>query len=281
MEPSPNLATDPKFSLRTNNFSLHTAPWSRSALCLFHHYPTPLPLIPCLVLPHLIGLSPFSLVDPTTNDLLTLFGPIILSSDLFLPTPLPSHSMPLSPNSIPSYPIPFIAAFSSILSLFNPALSSFSLFTLFLVSFSGLQAIHLGLGFIFSLRSLSCIFGEVFRIGASVVGVRFKSLGWLASCGWKELLSLVRTMSSSKQPMGDLEELKEKTNNVSWEDVSKVLKINDDRARDFEALTLIGRLGSRKIFPKPIIYPFIRAGWRFAPNLRIEDVGPNRFLFSF
>lgn len=48
-----------------------------------------------------------------------------------------------------------------------------------------------------------------------------------------------------------------------------------------EAMTLVGRLASRKIFPKPVIFPLIKAGWRFAPNMHIEVAGPNRFLFSF
>lgn len=73
----------------------------------------------------------------------------------------------------------------------------------------------------------------------------------------------------------------EKTKNLSWEDVSVMLKINNDRANDIEALTLVGRLVARKIIPKPVIFPLIKAGWRFAPNLRIEDAGPNQFLFSF
>lgn len=51
--------------------------------------------------------------------------------------------------------------------------------------------------------------------------------------------------------------------------------------QDFEAKTLVGRLASRKIFPKLVIFPPIMAGWHFAPNMRIEDAGPNRFLFSF
>lgn len=88
-------------------------------------------------------------------------------------------------------------------------------------------------------------------------------------------------MSSLKQPLCDLEELMQKTKNLSWEDVLGILKVNNDRARDFEAMTLVGRLASRMIFPKLVIFPSIKVGWRFAPNLRIEDAGPNRFLISF
>lgn len=112
-------------------------------------------------------------------------------------------------------------------------------------------------------------------------GDTVKKLGWTASCGWKELLNLAKQMSSSKLPMGALEELMEKTKNLSWEDVSVILKINNVRAREFEATTLVGRLVSRKIFFKPVIFPLIRAGRQFSPNLRIEDAGPNRFLLSF
>lgn len=81
--------------------------------------------------------------------------------------------------------------------------------------------------------------------------------------------------------MGDIEELTEKTKNLSWDDMAGLLKVNSVRAKDFEALTLVGRLVSRKIFPKPIIFPLIKAGWHFIPNLHIEDAGPNKFLFSF
>lgn len=87
-------------------------------------------------------------------------------------------------------------------------------------------------------------------------------------------------MGSSKQQLYDVEEYLEKKN-LSWEDISGLLKVNNARAKDFEAVTLVGRLASRKIFPKTLIFPFIKAGWRFAPNMRIEDAGPNRFLFSF
>lgn len=60
-----------------------------------------------------------------------------------------------------------------------------------------------------------------------------------------------------------------------------LMKVNNERMKDFEELTLVGRLVSRKFIPKSVIFPFIKAGWKFAPNLRIKDVGPNRFLFSF
>lgn len=98
---------------------------------------------------------------------------------------------------------------------------------------------------------------------------------------WKEILSLAQRMGDSKKPMSDLDELMEKTKNLSWEDVSGLMKVNPGQVTDSEALTLVGRLTARKIFPKPVIIPLIKAGWRFAPNLRIEDVGLNKFLFSF
>lgn len=58
------------------------------------------------------------------------------------------------------------------------------------------------------------------------------------------MLSLADSMSKSKQLMIDLEELIERTKNLSWEDVSGLMKVNMDRARDFEALTLVDRLAS-------------------------------------
>lgn len=98
---------------------------------------------------------------------------------------------------------------------------------------------------------------------------------------WKVIAGVVLRMSSSKQPMLDMEELMEKTKNLSWEDMSGILKVNNARATDQEAITLVGRLASRKIFPKSVIFPLIKAGWRFASNLHIEDAGPNKFIFSF
>lgn len=88
-------------------------------------------------------------------------------------------------------------------------------------------------------------------------------------------------MSTSKKILSNMDELLEHTKKLSWEDVSSLLKVNKERARNVEALTLVGRLASRKIIPNPMIFPLIKAGWRFAQNLRIEDAGPNMFLFSF
>lgn len=129
--------------------------------------------------------------------------------------------------------------------------------------------------------NLFCLIGAVLAILLLVVASSLENLHCLITRGWKELLGLMKKMSSSKQPLPGMEELMEKTRNLSWEDVSGLLKMNNERARDFKALTLVGRLAASKIFPKPIIFPLIKADWRFAPNLRIEYVGPNKFLFSF
>ncbi|KAB1203085.1 hypothetical protein CJ030_MR8G005521 [Morella rubra] len=88
-------------------------------------------------------------------------------------------------------------------------------------------------------------------------------------------------MSTSKQPLSGMDDLLERTKNLSWEDVSGLLKVNKEIAWDVKALTFVGRLALRKILPKPVLFPLIKAGWRFAPTLRIEYAGPNRFLFSF
>lgn len=66
-------------------------------------------------------------------------------------------------------------------------------------------------------------------------------------------------MSSYKKPMIDMEELMERMKNLSREDASGLMKVNTDRATDFEALTLVVRLAARKIIPKPVILPFIKA----------------------
>lgn len=73
----------------------------------------------------------------------------------------------------------------------------------------------------------------------------------------------------------------EKTKNLSWKDVLGILKVNNDRAKDVKAMTLVGRLPSGKIFPKLVIFPLIKVAWHFALNLKIEDADPNQFLISF
>lgn len=88
----------------------------------------------------------------------------------------------------------------------------------------------------------------------------WKTRLWLGLRGWKELLALAQGMSSYKKPMIDMEELMECMKNLSWEDVLGLMKVNTDRATDFEALTLVVRLVARKIIPKPVILPFIKVG---------------------
>lgn len=78
------------------------------------------------------------------------------------------------------------------------------------------------------------------------------------SCGqglraWKEILSLAKSKNDSKKPLSDMEELMERTKNLSWDDVSGLMKVNIERVTDFEALMLVGRLVARKIIPKPVI----------------------------
>lgn len=45
--------------------------------------------------------------------------------------------------------------------------------------------------------------------------------------------------------------------------------------------SLIGKLVSKKIYPFHIIQPIIKVGWRFVSDLKIEEAGANRFLFTF
>lgn len=44
---------------------------------------------------------------------------------------------------------------------------------------------------------------------------------------------------------------------------------------------LVGRLISRKVYPRQVIFPIIHSGWRFLKDLQINDVGPYKFSFTF
>lgn len=78
-----------------------------------------------------------------------------------------------------------------------------------------------------------------------------------------------------------MEEIIEKTKSLSWNDLSGMLKANRNRANLINQASLVGRLVLKKIHPPHILHPFIRTGWRFLSDIKIEDAGPNRFLFSF
>lgn len=78
-----------------------------------------------------------------------------------------------------------------------------------------------------------------------------------------------------------MEEIIAKTKALSWGDLLGLLKPNRSRAQHIHHATLVGRLVSKKVHPSHIIHPLIRNGWRFVTNMKIEDAGPNRFLFTF
>lgn len=78
-----------------------------------------------------------------------------------------------------------------------------------------------------------------------------------------------------------MEEIIEKTKQLSLGDISGMLKPNQSKANNISQASLVGKLFSRKIYPFRIIQPIIKSRWRFLPDLRIEDVGPNRFIFTF
>lgn len=77
------------------------------------------------------------------------------------------------------------------------------------------------------------------------------------------------------------EELIEKTKQLSWHDISGLLKPNRHRANTIHQASLVGRLVSKKVYPSHIIQPRIMSGWRLASELKIEDAGPNRLVFTF
>lgn len=60
---------------------------------------------------------------------------------------------------------------------------------------------------------------------------------------------MAKGASSSKAPMNEMEEIMEPTRNISWEDVSGMMKVNNNQVEDFEALMLVGRLASQKALP--------------------------------
>lgn len=57
--------------------------------------------------------------------------------------------------------------------------------------------------------------------------------------------------------------------------------MDPDKASRQSRFSLVACLISRKIIFKPAVHSAILAAWRFALNLRIKDVGPNRFLVTF
>lgn len=79
----------------------------------------------------------------------------------------------------------------------------------------------------------------------------------------------------------NMEELIEKTKSLSWNDLSGLLKPNMSRAKTVCQASLVGRLVAKKIYPLHIIQPIICTGWRFLEDFKIEDLGQNRFLFTF
>lgn len=78
-----------------------------------------------------------------------------------------------------------------------------------------------------------------------------------------------------------MEQIIERNKNLSWNDLSGVLKPNRSRASTIRQAMLVGKLVWKKVYPFHIIQPLIRAGWRFVQDQKIEDVGANRFLFTF
>lgn len=78
-----------------------------------------------------------------------------------------------------------------------------------------------------------------------------------------------------------MEEIIAKTKALSWDVLSGLLKPNRGCAQQIHKASLVGRLASQKIYPPHIIHPLIHTGWRFVPDLTIEDDGPNQFLFTF
>lgn len=78
-----------------------------------------------------------------------------------------------------------------------------------------------------------------------------------------------------------IDAIAEQTKNLSWDDISGVLKLDEQRADSLSQLSLVGRLISRRALSSQVFHPIIRSGWRFAKEFKIDNVGQNRFLFTF
>lgn len=78
-----------------------------------------------------------------------------------------------------------------------------------------------------------------------------------------------------------MEEIIEKTRQLSWNDISGLLKPNCNRANSVCKALLVGQLVSKKVHPFHIIQPFILFGWRFITDFKVEDAGTNRYIFTF
>lgn len=89
-------------------------------------------------------------------------------------------------------------------------------------------------------------------------------------------------MDSSESDMArEIAEITAKTRDLNWDDLSTLLSFDSLLAHQKSKPILVGRLVSRKVHLKQVIFPVIRLGWRFLHDFQIEDVGPNKFLFAF
>lgn len=78
-----------------------------------------------------------------------------------------------------------------------------------------------------------------------------------------------------------MEEIIEKTKQLSWNDLSGLLKPNRCRANSVHKALLVGKLVSKKVHPFHILQLLILSGWRFISDLKVEDAGDNRYIFTF
>lgn len=78
-----------------------------------------------------------------------------------------------------------------------------------------------------------------------------------------------------------IDAIAKQTKNLSWDDISKALKLDEERADSVSQLSFVGRLISRRILSSQVFHPVTHSGWRFGKEFKIDNVGQNWFLFTF
>lgn len=78
-----------------------------------------------------------------------------------------------------------------------------------------------------------------------------------------------------------IDAIAKQTKNLSWDDISEALKLDEERADSVSQLSFVGRLISRRTLSSQVFHPITCSGWRFGKEFKIDNVGQNWFLFTF
>lgn len=87
--------------------------------------------------------------------------------------------------------------------------------------------------------------------------------------------------ASSSHPQQEQDRITEKTRNILWEDVADQLSFNEDKVALVTETPPLSRLVSQHFYKKQILHSIIHVWWHFVKELKIEEVRPNWYLFTF